>query len=87
MFFAIILIAIGVALLLSGLGLVGGSFWGIFWGVIFLVIGIRAIRKNNYPMCEWGEWQGKMKQKIHDKCCDCDCSHEEVKKESTKKQK
>ncbi len=87
MFFAIIFIAIGLALLLNALGLIGGSFWGLFWGIVFLAIGIRMIRRDRYSMSECGMWQNKIHQKIHDECCDCDCEHEEPKKETSRKQK
>ena len=59
MFFAIILIAIGVALLLNSMGIVSGSFWGIFWAIILLAIGIRMMtKKSNCPWCECGIWHG-----------------------------
>ena len=38
MFFAILLIAFGAALVLSALGIVSGGFWGLFWGIVFIGI-------------------------------------------------
>ena len=82
MFFAIIFIAIGAAILLNALGLFGGSFWGIFWGVVFIVVGFRMMRKNGCPMCEWKMSKAGMFGKIHAKmhggeCCDQECCDEE----------
>ena len=77
MFFAIILIAFGLALLLSATGLLSGGFWGVFWGIIFLAIGIRMIRrKESCPMCT-GYWHGEnMKCKMDDDDCECEHDHE-----------
>ena len=84
MFFSIIFIAIGVALLLNAVGLLSGSFWGVFWGVVFLVIGIRMLLKDKYPICEFGSWQerfqGRMAGMHSGACC-------QDKEEKTKKQK
>lgn len=80
MFFAVLFIAIGLALLLSTLGLINGTFWGLFWAFFFLAIGFKMMmKKGKCPMCGWGVWEGRMHQKIHEKmqggddCCGCEC--------------
>ncbi len=84
MFFAIIFIAIGIALLLNATGLFTGSFWGIFWGIVFIVIGIRFITKRGCcPMCAGAMWKTKMMGKMDNN--GCDCGHEHAPK--TRKQK
>ncbi|KKQ23571.1 MAG: hypothetical protein A3G45_00225 [Candidatus Staskawiczbacteria bacterium RIFCSPLOWO2_12_FULL_37_15] len=78
MFFAIVFIAIGLALLLNALGLMSGSFWGFFWAIFFLAIGFRMMmKKGKCPMCGWGNWQGKMHDKIHAKMHSHCCGHGE----------
>jgi hypothetical protein len=81
MFFAIVFIALGLAILLNTLGLLSGTFWGLFWAIFFLAIGIKLMMKNGKcPMCGWGVWQGRMHDKIHEKMhggCDCDCDHKD----------
>ncbi len=75
MFFAIIIIAVGVALLLNTMGIVTGSFWGYFWAIFFIAVGLRMMMKRGgCPMCGWG-MHGKMHQKMHGNC-DCDCDHD-----------
>lgn len=59
MFFAIILIAIGVAILLSSLGIISGDFWGIFWAIIIIAAGIRLLmKKGKCTWCDLGVWHG-----------------------------
>ncbi|MFA6189957.1 MAG: DUF5668 domain-containing protein [Candidatus Staskawiczbacteria bacterium] len=78
MFFAIIFIAIGVALLLNAMGLFSGGFWGVFWGIIFLAIGIKMIRsKGCCPMCSGAWWKGRITDKMNEECCGCEHEHEE----------
>jgi hypothetical protein len=68
MFFAILFIAIGVALLLNAMGIMTGSFWGFFWAIFFLAAGIKMlVGKGSCPMCRWGSW--KVKGNKHDHCC------------------
>jgi len=83
MFFAIILVAVGVALLLNVAGVLTGSFWGVFWGVFFIVVGIKMMMKGgNCPICGWYGWGGKMHNKMHEKmgrhCCDHEHYEEDV---------
>jgi len=76
MFIAIILIAIGLALLLNSLGIVAGSFWGFFWAIILIAVGIKMLNRKNYcPLCHWKMWKSK---------CDCgpDCDCHDHKNES-----
>ena len=82
MFFGILIIAIGVAILFNALGLFSGAFWGIFWGVLFIVLGIKLmVRKGMCPVCGWHGFEGKMHNKIHEKmskeCCGGHHDHEE----------
>ncbi|MDP2741411.1 MAG: DUF5668 domain-containing protein [bacterium] len=82
MFFGVLFIAIGLAVLLNTLGLINGTFWGLFWAIFFLAIGFKmVIGKGKCPMCAGFGWQGKMHEKIHEKmnghCCDGDHDHEE----------
>ncbi len=75
MFFGILIITIGVAILLNALGVFNGAFWGIFWGVLFIALGIKLmIKKGMCPMCGWQGFEGKMHSKIHEKmhghCCE-----------------
>ena len=77
MFFAIVFIAIGLAILLNTLGLLNGSFWGFFWAIFFIVIGLKMMMKRGKcPICGWGYWEGRVHEKIHEKmgghCCDHD---------------
>ncbi|MFH1789810.1 MAG: DUF5668 domain-containing protein [bacterium] len=66
MFFAIVLIVIGLFLLLNALGILSGSFWGFFWAVIFLALGFKLlIKRGCCPMCDWGNW----KKRMNDDCC------------------
>ena len=73
MFFAIIFIAIGIAVLLNALGLFTGSFWGSFWGIVFLAIGVKMLTKDGCSICNWGSWKekvhGKMQDVSHGSCC------------------
>ena len=93
MFFAIVFIAIGAALILNTMGLLVGNFWGVFWGILFLAIGLKMLKRNNCPMCGFGMWKGKIFGKIHDRvheqCCDEECCDEECceKPEKIEKQK
>lgn len=82
MFLPILFIAIGLAILLSTLGIMNGTFWGFFWAIFFLVVGFRMmIKRGKCPMCGWGTWQGKMHNKIHERmhghCCDHDDQEEQ----------
>lgn len=81
MFFAIVLIAIGLAILLNTLGIMNASFWGFFWALFFIVVGVKMmIRRGKCPICGWGHWEGRIHEKIHekmDKHCDCGHNHEE----------
>ena len=70
MFFAIIFIAIGIALFLGAVGLLTGSFWQIFWAAVFLAVGIKMLKNEKCPICEWGFWKGKIGGKIHGTCCE-----------------
>jgi len=75
MFFAIVFIAIGLAILLNTLGLINGTFWGFFWAIFFLAIGFKMmVEKGSCPMCKGRHWGGKMHQNIHNKmgghCCE-----------------
>lgn len=77
MFFAIVFIAIGLAILLNTLGVMTPTFWGFFWAIFFLAIGFKMmVRKENCPACGWGVRQGGIHEKIHEKmqghCCDHD---------------
>lgn len=70
MFFAALVIALGVAILLNALGIFNSAFWGIFWGLFFIAVGIKLmVRRGKCPMCGWGMWHGKMHG---DHCCDHD---------------
>jgi hypothetical protein len=93
MFLAALFIAVGLAILLGTLGILNGTFWGLFWAIFFIAIGLKMMRKQGKcPMCGWGNWQGRMHGKIHEKmtghCCDdeecCDecedCEDEKEKK-------
>ena len=73
MFFPIIIIAIGLAIILNALGLLNGTFWGVFWGVLFLAIGIKMMYKANCPVCGWRGFHGKMHGKTHG---ECQCGHD-----------
>lgn len=82
MFFGVLFIAIGLAILLNTLGLINGTFWGLFWAIFFLAIGFKMIiRKGGCPMCAGLGWQGKMHGKIHEKmdghCCGGGHDHED----------
>lgn len=59
MFFSIVLIAIGLAILLNTMGILGGSFWGYFWAIFFIAMGVKMLMRRNggCPMCGW---HGKM---------------------------
>jgi len=75
MFFGILLIAIGFAILLNTLGIMTGSFWGFFWAIFFVAIGLKIIIRNGKcPICGWHGFEGKMHNKMHAKmqghCCD-----------------
>lgn len=66
MFFAIVLIAIGLAILLNALGLLNGSFWGFFWAILFIAFGVKMlIRQGKCPVCGWHYWEEKIHGKIH----------------------
>ncbi|MCX6719747.1 MAG: DUF5668 domain-containing protein [Candidatus Staskawiczbacteria bacterium] len=70
MFFAIVLIAIGLAILLNTLGLLNGSFWGFFWALFFIIVGIKMMmKKEDCPMCGWHGLKGHC----------CDHNHEQEK--------
>ncbi len=84
-FFAIIFIAIGLALLLNSLGWFVGM-WQIFWGIIFLAVGIRmCMKQGGCPMCEGHIWKNKMVGKMHDHGCDCEHECEEKPRANKKK--
>jgi hypothetical protein len=88
MFFAIILIAIGAALLFNAIIPIGASFWGIFWGIIFLAVGFKMVRDKG--CCSKGNgawWNEKFGGKMNDESCDCGHIHEEVQEAKTRKQK
>lgn len=73
MFFGVLFIAIGLAVLLNTLGVINGTFWGLFWAIFFLTVGFKMIiRKDKCPMCSGFGWHKKM----HDHCCDGDHDHE-----------
>ena len=72
MFFAIILIILGLFLLLNAMGIIVGNFWGFFWAIVFILIGLRMMMKRgNGPMCGWREFHGKMHEH-----CECDHEHD-----------
>jgi len=88
MFFAIIFIAIGAALLLNAMGLFVGSFWTVFWGIIFVAIGVKMLMDKG--CCSMGNgawWSEKFGGKMNDEGCDCGHSHEPVQEAKIKKQK
>jgi hypothetical protein len=71
MFFAIVFIALGLFLLLSALGILSADFWGLFWGLVFLGLGLKLLMKRGKcPICGWGQWGGKMHDKMHGRCCE-----------------
>lgn len=75
MFFGVVFIAMGLAILLNALGILNGAFWGIFWGVFFLAVGVKMmIRRGKCPICGWYGFEGRMHDKIHAKmsghCCE-----------------
>lgn len=73
MFFAVIFIAIGVAILLNTLGFMTGTFWGVFWAVFFIAAGVRIMfKKNNCPICKWGIWRGMFHERMHEHYYDND---------------
>lgn len=68
----LIILAVGLIILLSGLGVaITSNFWAIFWGVVFIVIGIKMMKKHKVClMCEWKGAAGKMHEKFHGhNCC------------------
>jgi len=86
MFLAIILIAVGVAILLNTLGLFNGSFWGIFWAIFFVALGIKVMmRKGKCPICGWHYWEGKMHDKMHGYCCGGHNHHDHESEEQDQK--
>lgn len=81
MFFGIIIFVIGLAILFNALGILVGNFWGIFWGILFIVVGMKMIKKDgSCPMCNFGKMHGQEKC-CGEKCCDSEndkcCGHEE----------
>ncbi len=73
MFFAALIIALGLAILLNTLGIMNGSFWGFFWAIFFIAAGIKMMmRKGKCPMCGWGHFMRKQECE----CEDCDCDHD-----------
>jgi len=76
MFFAIIFIAIGVALLLNAMGLLSGGFWGVFWAVVFIAVGVRMLRKDTCLTCGWDVWQGKIRDKMNGTSCGPCCEED-----------
>jgi hypothetical protein len=86
MFFGVIFIAMGVAILLNALGILNGTFWGFFWGIFFVAVGAKMMMKKGMcPVCGWYGFGGKMHDKIHNKmhgqCCDHDHHEEEIEPE------
>ena len=82
MFFAIVFIAIGVALLLNAMGWLTGGFWGVFWAVVFIAIGVRMLRNDTCLTCGWDVWRGKIKDKMqagHSGACCGDHHDQETK--------
>lgn len=70
MFFGILFLALGVAVLLNALGIFGSASWGIFWGIFFIAVGIRMmIKGSNCPMCGWGKGHNKIHEKMNGSCC------------------
>ena len=86
MFLPALFIALGLAILLSTLGILNSTFWGIFWAAFFLIIGFSMLRRRGMcPMCGFGVWKGRMHDKFHakfrgksdDECCGhCDKEEE-----------
>jgi len=84
MFFAVLIIALGLAIFLNTLGVMSGSFWGFFWAIFFIAAGVRMMmRRGKCPICGWRHWEGKMHGKMHEKmgehCCDHNHQNEEQK--------
>jgi len=81
MFFPILLIAIGLAILLNTMGVFSGSFWGFFWGIIFILFGFRMMmrKEEKCPICSGFWWKEKMNSKMHGDG-DC-CGHHHDEKE------
>ena len=74
MFFAIILIVIGVVILLNTMGWLTGNIWGFFWAAVFVIVGLKMLKKKHgCPMCGM---HGKM-MGGHDCCGGHDHNHEE----------
>jgi hypothetical protein len=67
MFFGVVILVIGLAILLNALGILAGNFWGIFWGILFIAIGLKIMMKKEHmcPMCGMNFFG----QKMHGKCC------------------
>lgn len=51
MFFGIIILVVGVALLLQNLGLVTGTIWSIIWPALLIILGLAIISKRKH--CWW----------------------------------
>jgi predicted membrane protein len=69
MFLATIIFAIGLFLLLNGLGIVSGNFAGLFFGILFIIIGLKMLMKKK--ICPWCDFRGagiKFHEKFHDHC-------------------
>jgi len=79
MFIAIVFIAIGLALLLSSLNIITGSFWGFFWAIILIAFGVKMLNhKKACPFCKWEMWKETCDHHRHHH----DHKHEEDNKES-----
>jgi|GEM_PF-1762057 len=79
MLFGVIFLAIGVALLLEGLGILTGSVWTFFWAVLFILVGIKMTTGHGRGkcMCDWVGHEGMMHE--HGKCCGHEHEKEEAK--------
>ncbi len=55
MFFGIIVIVVGAALLLQNLGILSGDLWSILWPLIVIAIGF-GIMSRRHGHCGWWCW-------------------------------
>ena len=55
MFFAIIILVIGIILILQALGIISSFSWTFFWGILLFILGLKMLsKKKHYCIhCEW----------------------------------